>query len=258
MRTLFFGLLMLMFTSLHTLAQTQPLTRAAPMGERTSLYGFYPYESDNKKVSFPYFLLGPENAQQGARYPLIVVLHGRSGHAYGGWVLAQKVLKEGLPAFVMVPMMEDHVTDWMGNFFRKQDKEYPRPIDHVALLTKKLVRELPIDADRLYITGYSMGGVGTFGMLAAHPDLFAAAIPICGAWYPEQAAKFVNFPLWAFHGTADRFVPVRETRAIIAAIKKAGGHPRYTEYPKVDHNSWIPAYNEPEIWTWLLSQKKSR
>ncbi len=258
MRILIFSLIVLALTALPASAQKQRLTRELPMGERTSLYGLYPYENANKKVSFAYFLLGPENAQAGVKYPLIVVLHGRSGHAYGGWVLAQKVLKEGLPAFVMVPMMEENVSDWTGRFFHRQDKDYPRPIDHVALLTKKIAGELPIDPDRLYITGYSMGGAGTFGMLAAHPDLFAAAIPICGGWYPDQAAKFTDIPIWAFHGTDDSIVPVKVTRNMISAIEKAGGRPRYTEYPKVDHNSWIYAYNEPEIWTWLLSQKKSR
>lgn len=239
-------------------AQTQKLTREAPMGERTPLFGSYLYESANKNVTFPYYLLGPDKAQPGVKYPLIVVLHGRSGHAYGAWVLAKKVVKEDMPAFVMVPMMTEDAVDWTADSFRKKDWQNSRPMDHVAILTRSLTAQLPIDPDRIYITGYSMGGVGTFGMIEAFPDLFAAAVPICGAWYPDQGAKFVNIPIWAFHGTDDRSVPVQQTRDIINAIKKAGGSPKYTEYPGVDHNSWINAYNEPELWLWLLGQKKAR
>jgi len=257
MRAIYLSLIVIVLSCAPAFAQLQKLTREAPMGERTSMFGLYPYENENKKVSFAYFLLGPENAQAGVNYPLIVVLHGRSGHAYGAWVLADQVLKKGLPAFVVVPMMTEDVVDWTADSFRRQDWEKSRPIDHVAALTKKLAADLPIDPDRIYITGYSMGGVGTFGMLEAYPDIFAAAVPICGAWYPEQGAKFVNAPIWAFHGTDDKSVPVQQTRDIISAIEKAGGTPRYTEYPGVGHNSWIYAYNEPELWTWLFSQVKN-
>lgn len=226
------------------------------MGERTSMFGIYPYQSPNKKVDFAYYLIGPEKTQKDARYPLIVILHGRSGHAYGGWVLADEIKNGGMPVFALVPSMPEHVDDWNGKAFWKSDLKNPRPLDHVAILTKQLISELPIDPDRVYITGYSMGGVGTFGIVAAYPDLFAAAVPICGGWYPQQAEKFKDMPLWAFHGAKDSIVPVTQTRKIIEAIRTAGGTPDYTEYPGVDHNSWIQAYNDPGLWPWLLSQSR--
>lgn len=255
MRILLTAFLCLAFMSPAN-AQTQELKRSAPMGERTSMFGSYEYVNKNKGVKFTYYLLGPTDAQRGVRYPLIVMLHGRSGHMYGGWVLADEVVNRGMPAFVLVPMMESDVSDWTKKKFLFSDIMNPKPIDHVALLTKQLIAELPIDPAKVYVTGYSMGGIGTFGILAEYPDLFAAGVPICGGWYPKDAAKFKNIPIWAFHGDADKSVPVSQTRNIIAAIEKAGGHPKYTEYPGVDHNSWIQAYNDPALWSWLFSQSK--
>ncbi len=226
------------------------------MGERTSMFGLYPYKSPNENVVFPYYLLGPKDAQKGAKYPLIVVLHGRSGHAYGGWVLADQVVNRGMPTFVLVPMMEDNVKNWMDPTFRWRDFKNPRPIDHVALLTKKMIGELPIDPSRVYITGYSMGGVGTFGALKEFPDIFAAGVPICGGWHPEHAKEFITTPIWAFHGSEDKGPPPEYSRNMVEAIRKAGGTAEYTEYPGVGHNSWIYAYNEPSLWVWLFRQKK--
>ncbi len=257
MRHLFLIMLLFLFSA-PAQGQTQHLTRAAPMGERTSMFGIYPYLSPNKKVSFAYYLMGPKDAQSGVKYPLIVMLHGRSGHAYGGWVLADEIEKNGMPVFVVVPSMEEDIDDWTAKKFLWADLKHPRPIDHVALLTKRLIAELPIDPAKVYVTGYSMGGVGTFGMLAAYPDLFAAGVPICGGWYPEDAPKFTNMPIWAFHGAADSIVSVSQTRNIISAIEKVGGAPKYTEYPGVDHNSWVRAYNDPALWSWLLLQTKRR
>lgn len=252
MRLLF---LLAMIFAFPAFAQTQELTRKSPMGERTSAYGLYDYISPNQNVTFPYYMIGPKNPEKGVRYPLIVVLHGRSGHAYGGWVLADMV-NGGMPAFVVVPVMEANVKSWVQEAWRWKDPKYSRPIDHVAILTESIIKSLPVDPARIYVTGYSMGGAGTFGMLYYYPNLFAAGVPICGGW-PSTAAKYLrSMPIWAFHGDADTEVPVAQTRDIIQAIQAQGGHPKYTEYPGVGHNSWINAYNEPELWVWLLSQSK--
>lgn len=166
-----------------SIAQTQKLSRAAPMGERTSMFGIYPYLSPNEQVSFPYYMIGPEEREDGRLYPLIMVLHGRSGHAYGAWVLADKIIsKKTMRAFVVVPVMPEDVDSWTDKEFLWKDSDYPRPIDHVALLAKKILADFPADPRRVYVTGYSMGGRGTFGALYYYPDLFAAAVPVCGGW----------------------------------------------------------------------------
>ncbi len=235
------------------------MTREQPMAERTSLYIKYDYTSPNKKVVFPYYILGPEKLSSGIQYPLIVILHGRTGKAYGGYVLADEVLNKGMPAFVLVPVMPEKVVEWTGDAMFRDDVIHPKPIDHVAILTKEIMGKLPIDPDRVYVTGYSMGGGGAFGAIYYYPDLFAAALPIAGGWYPQHAKAFINKPMWVFHGSNDKSSPTHQSRDMVKAIRNAGGKMvLYTEYRGVAHNSWYNAYAEPKIWTWLLSQKKSR
>lgn len=240
-----------LFIAQPAFAQTQELTREAPMGERTSMFQIHPYVSDDEKVSFAYYFLAPEKIEDGEKYPLILVLHERSGHAFGAYILADQILKKNMKAFVVMPSMPERIDNWSKKAFDGEDK---RPIDHVARLVKKLIAEKQVDPARVYVTGYSMGGFGTFAMLANYPDLFAAGIPVCGGWDVPDAPKFKDKPLWVFHGVEDDNVPVQYSRDMVTAIMQAGGHPQYTEYPGVGHASWLYAYREPDIWDWLLKQ----
>ncbi len=238
-------------------AQAGPGTdRYSPMGDRTSLFQKELYSNAEKSVIFEYYFLGPKTLEPGVEYPLILMLHGRSGHAYGAYILANEIVKNGMPAFVLVPVMEERISSWFEPHFKKQDKKLTTPLDHVLSLTKSFAATFPIDKSRIYVTGYSMGGAGTFAALKQAPDLFAAGIPICGGWYPKDAKHFVNMPIWAFHGAKDKSVPINQTTDMIGAIQKAGGSPELTIYPAVGHNSWVYAYIEPTIWTWLFSHKK--
>jgi predicted peptidase len=112
------------------------------------------------------------------------------------------------------------------------------------------------DAKKVYLTGLSMGGMGTWSIATAMPDKFAAIVPICGRGDPKQAEKLKDLPIWAFHGDADTSVNVSGSRDMIEAVKKAGGSPKYTEYPEVGHNSWDKAYDTDELYEWLLKQSK--
>jgi predicted peptidase len=120
----------------------------------------------------------------------------------------------------------------------------------------EVMKEYKVDPKRQYLTGLSMGGMGTWSIATAMPDRFAAIVPICGRGDPKQAAKLKDLPIWAFHGDADSTVNVSGSRDMIEAVKKAGGSPKYTEYPGVGHNSWDKAYAEAELYKWLLEQKK--
>ena len=91
---------------------------------------------------------------------------------------------------------------------------------------------------------------------ASEPNLFAAAIPVCGRGQTDLAKKIVHLPIWIFHGELDRVVPTQHSRDMVAALKKAGGKPTHTEYAGVRHNSWTPAYADKKLWTWLFAQKK--
>ena len=103
-----------------------------------------------------------------------------------------------------------------------------------------------------------MGGYGTWDLISRRPELFAAAIPVCGGGDPAQAEKLAKLSIWAFHGDADPLVPVERPRDMIAAIKKAGGEPKYTEYKGVGHDAWTPTYRDNKVLDWLFEQKKGK
>jgi len=121
-----------------------------------------------------------------------------------------------------------------------------------------VIKESSVDPSRVYVTGQSMGGIGTWGILAKHADRFAAAVPVCGNWSPDDAAKMNGVAIWAFHGDMDPTVPVAGSREMIAALKKAGvtPEPRYSELAGVGHGSWVPAYATAEMWEWLFTQRR--
>jgi predicted peptidase len=132
----------------------------------------------------------------------------------------------------------------------------PVLLDALLALTEEMAKTQPIDAKRFYVTGLSMGGYGTWSLLALVPDKIAAAIPICGGGDPAQAAKFKDVPIWAFHGEADPTVPVKNTKDMIAALEQAGGKPKATYYPNVQHDSWTQTYADPAVIKWLFAQRQ--
>jgi predicted peptidase len=123
-------------------------------------------------------------------------------------------------------------------------------------LLDKVAKDKHIDASRIYIGGLSMGGFGTFDLLARRPELFAAAVPVCGGADLEKAASYKSVPIWVFHGAKDPVVPADLSRSLIKVIEQAGGSPRYTEYPEGGHDVWNMAIREPELLPWLFNQKK--
>jgi predicted peptidase len=118
--------------------------------------------------------------------------------------------------------------------------------------------EFHVDSDRIYLTGISMGGMGTWALAADQSQVWAAIVPICGPGDPLAAAKVAHLPCWYFHGTADRTVPVQMGRTMMDALKRRGGHPRYTEYEGVGHNSWDRAYATDELFAWMLAQRRNQ
>lgn len=130
-------------------------------------------------------------------------------------------------------------------------------IDDLAKLLDKAQQDFKVDPDRVYVTGLSMGGFGTWALAAAYPDRFAAIAPVCGGGKTESAQKIAHVPAWVFHGADDSVVPADRSREMVEALKKAGGKPRYTEYPEVGHPSWDPAYDDPELWEWMMAQRRT-
>jgi predicted peptidase len=112
------------------------------------------------------------------------------------------------------------------------------------------------DPDRVYLTGLSMGGFGTWSMAAADPKRWAAIAPVCGGGEEKWGAKLSSMPIWCFHGASDVVVPAGLSRKMIDVVKKAGGDPKYTEYPGVGHNSWDDAYGTNELYDWFLKHQR--
>ena len=201
-----------------------------------------------------YSLFTPLNVKAGEKLPLVLCLHGAGGNTEAAKVLAAPARQAKHPCFVMAPACDTRGSRWVDFSFRQGKERSVLPELMAAL--DAVLRELPVDAERVYITGQSMGGVGTWGVIAAHPERFAAAVPVCGIWQVEDAAKMAGVPVWAFHGEKDSTVPVEGSRKMIAALKAAGAAPHYTEFPGVGHGSWEPAYATDAMWEWMFEQKR--
>lgn len=216
-------------------------------------------------VSVPWRLFVPPQASEDNPLPIVFMLHGagRRGNdnvgpmdlAYYFW--SEEAQKKN-PCFVLTPQCRKGTMWAILNKEHTNQKvaEEPTPELAGAFAALDLVLETyPIDRKRIYLTGQSMGGFGTWEALYRRPDMWAAAIPICGGGDPSQVEVFKHTPIWAWHGAKDLAVPAQNSRELIDALKKAGANPKYNE-PKVGHGSWEPAYTTPELHEWLFSHRK--
>lgn len=198
------------------------------------------------------------NATEAAddKLPLIIYLHGSSRRGRD----IHQVKANGLP-----PLLDRLGNDDDFNFIVASPQalwKYPwqqcwRPDDLILLLDHLLATE-PIDPARVYVTGLSMGGYGTWATIAKHPDRFAAAIPICGGGDPASAKAIGPIPVWAFHGEDDFIVPIKRSEEMVAAIQTTGGNATLTRYPKVGHDSFTRTYANPKIYEWLLTHPRAK
>ncbi len=131
------------------------------------------------------------------------------------------------------------------------------PLEAVVGLLNAVVAHKPVDPARIYLTGLSMGGYGSWELAERMPERFAAVAPVCGGGDETKADRLAALPIWAWHGDADTAVPVERSRRMIAAIERAGGKPKYTELAGVGHESWTAAYHGPHnLLAWLFAQSK--
>jgi predicted peptidase len=211
------------------------------------------FEREGRKIAYGLFI--PPDPKPGEKLPLVLCLHGAGGNTTAAKELASAERQAKYRCIIMAPGCDPRTSRWVAMPFRPVEQRSVMPELLGAL--EAVMRELPVDPDRVYVTGQSMGGVGTWGLIAAEPNRFAAAVPVCGAWQPEDAKKMARVLVWAFHGEKDPTVPVEGSRRMIAALKAAGATPRYTEYPGVGHNSWTAAYATDELWDWMFAQKRA-
>jgi predicted peptidase len=126
----------------------------------------------------------------------------------------------------------------------------------VIALIEQIKKTMPVDTNRIYITGLSMGGFGTFDAIERYPNLFAAAVPVCGGGDTSKAASIAHIPIWIFHGAEDPAVSPAFALNMLTALTNAGAHPGFTQYPSTGHFSWIGAYSDKAMMEWLFRQHK--
>jgi predicted peptidase len=218
------------------------------------------YPRASAKKVMPYRLFVPPSYTKEQRYPLVLWLHGAGGagtdnlaqisgdQIRGTRIWTNPVNQAEYPAFVLVPQSP-------GNWIEYVDRLSPE-LRMVVGILESVTAEFNIDPERIYVAGQSDGAYATWNLISQRPDLFAAAIPLCGGGDSRSAKQLAKMPVWVFHGTRDDVIPVSESRKMIAAIQKAGGRPRYTEYRDAGHDIWTRAFSEPEIVSWLFAQHK--
>jgi predicted peptidase len=205
----------------------------------------------SNNISMRYSLFVPKDELAGKKLPLVVCLHGAGGGTYAARVLAEPEQQKKRPCFILAPACDGKGNRWVKADFRGGKSRAVEP--ELLEAIDDVVRQHAIDPARLYLTGQSMGGVGTWGLIAAQPQRFAAAVPVCGLWDPADAKKITEVPIWAFHGAKDNSVPVSGSRDMIDALRKLGAKPKYTEYPNLAHGIWGEAYASEELWAWVFA-----
>jgi predicted peptidase len=196
------------------------------------------------KVKFNYLLYLPEGYETPGekRWPMILFLHG-AGES--GDDLA-KVKIHGIPKIVETKQ------DFPFIVVSPQSPRGGWNADNLTALLDDVISKYKVDKDRVYLTGLSMGGFGTWSLASAHPERFAAIAPICGGGSPSRADRLKGVPIWAFHGAKDPVVPLAASEDMIKALKKLGENPKFTVYPEAQHDSWTETYNNPELYKWFL------
>lgn len=212
--------------------------------------------AEDSHLSYQLHLPAQAKSDGDQLWPAILFLHGwgESGDDISA------VLEIGLPAyiadkpdfpFIIIAPQCPWFTWW------------PELAGSLDQLLEQCLAVLPIDQQRLYLTGLSMGGYGSWYLASRWPDRFAAVAPICGGGYwfhgfPERVSKLKDTPVWAFHGAQDDVVPLAASEEMVSVLRKNGGDVKLTVYPQADHDSWTETYSNPELYTWFLKHEKGQ
>jgi predicted peptidase len=225
----------------------------------------------NKTIVYRLFV--PKNYQPSKKYPLMLTLHGAGErgnddsaqllHDFNRMWAADSV-QNLHPCFVLAPQCPVDSqwvnTPWSTGSYNLDAIVISEPMKAVIGILDSLEKEFNLDLDRIYLSGISMGGFGTWYLAMKYPARFAAAVPVCGGADPKKAPIIAKLPIWTFHAEDDGTVPVAGTREMVAALKAAGSTVIYTEYPKAlgyNHQSWIPAGKTPELVPWVFKQARA-
>lgn len=206
----------------------------------------------DQKIMIPYLFYMPKEyfSDRYEKRPLVLFLHGKGERGKDLNLLKRqglpKMIDSGkdFPFFMISPQITEDRNEW--------------PAEMIHDIVMKIADEYPVDRNRIYVTGISMGGFGTWEIGAKFPDTFAAAAPVCGWGSASKVCRMKDIPVWTFHNQGDSVVPVRETLEIAERLERCGGNVQKTVYPKNSHDAWTETYSSPVFMEWLLSQKKKK
>lgn len=231
------------------------------------------YISGNDTLN--YRILYPENFSETQTYPVVLFLHGAgergndntSQLTHGSSLFLSDSVRTKYPAIVIFPQCPKE--DYWANVAVDRSS-YPLNLDfkdggkptkalHLVMqLIDETVQQDYVKKDQVYIMGLSMGGMGTFEIIARKPNLFAAAIPICGGVHPNSASAYAkHLPIWIFHGAKDDVVLPKYSLQMVSSILDKGGFPQYTLYENANHNSWDATFQQPTLLSWLFSKRNT-
>ncbi len=205
-----------------------------------------------KEINIDYLIHLPKNyKEKGQAFPLMIFLHGAGERGsdpekvkmWGPPKIAEQ--DKNFPYVLISPQCPEG--DWWSSFTQ---------LENLHTLINTITDEYNIDRSRIYLTGLSMGGYGTWALACEYPELFAAIAPICGGGQPRLTRKITDIPTWVFHGAKDEVVPISESEEMVEALENNGGNVKFTVFPNATHNSWSQAYNETDLLKWFLYHKK--
>ena len=237
--------------------------------QESSLYESRIFISKNDTLK--YRILRPSNYSPAKQYPVHLILHGSGERGddnfaqltYGAELFLKKENRENYNSWVIFPQCSKNdrwpsldSDSWDKNF-TNEIKNPNKSLALVILLMDEFIEKKQVDKERIYLSGLSMGGMGTFELLYRRPNMFAAATPICGNGSIDFVDRYANkVSLWVFHGSDDKVVSPKHSLKMVNAIINSGGSPKMTLYENTAHGSWINAFEEQDFLKWFHSKKK--
>lgn len=233
---------------------------------QSSRFSYQKYTNNGDTLNYRFLFPDSDTLR---KYPLVVFLHGsgergNDNNAQLQWGVMNFATDEAMslhPAFVIAPQCPEKM-QW-SNFKRTPgsadqtlNPDPSKPMSLLIQLIHDLAGRFRIDVNRIYITGLSMGGFGTYDAIERYPDLFAAAVPVCGGGDTSKASMIAHIPIWIFHGAEDPGVNPLNSINMANALMNAGAHPGLTMYPGVGHFAWLAAYSDRKMMEWLFNQHK--
>lgn len=224
------------------------------------------FQSATGGKTLSYRFLTPLKIEESKKYPLLLCLHGAGERGNNNTAqvghfspLFSATARAAHPCYVVIPQVPSGQIWATYGWSTKTNAMAEKPSETMSLakeLVDETIKKHAVDPKRIYVTGLSMGGYGTWEFTQRWPEIVAAAAPVCGGGDLTQAARLKDVPIWAFHGDKDTVIKPEASSAMIDALKSAGGKPKFTLYPGVGHNSWAPAFRDAELLKWMFAQKK--